>query len=772
MKRTIERLSRDKEEIEEIVRDRNIEIYQLKQAPDTADFRKLVLEMANYLDEAESRQERQALILQDIGRMINVDFTDRMDRLKKILTITVTESEVASARQTLEEKYFINRATNTDAPLPRRRQQPSRSVAPKTVEALLSSPTGSIELPTEKSFSFNRVEVVKAIADSVIQIIRQKLKHDPSQDTGSPNDFFDIDDSSVSAFNSYTVRAPKRFGFTKKKPTEPPEVKVESDEEAKAKIKSALPKLAKPPVKEKIENSPPRQIKSVVFEKPQPDLQKDPLSPEQKSQVGTVQKEAPVEVKLKSHKSVTISQPDTYDVSVQTNSDWIQQATASKVQSIPSERKASAKISQYGSTETPRRSSITMFRSLDLPPIQHEPSKPVAVLIEPLKAQYPMIEANIYKLIEASLEEKAKFDLLDQDQGRPVRHMVECLLDFLYKQYGLKFLALKNFSALIEGLQKNIERPYIQLFCRLLGVFTNKPIGTLLGCFIVKARSAFVTSQRNSRARGLIKASADEGGEAYLSDLMECIPKLFSSSDALRQAGENVAKRLMEGKLIVELLPSLITSRISKANLDFNSFYNKLDFQRQGYVTQEAFIEGVRGLLELWIPHKLLKEYCTTERCPTFTLSQLTNKLWVRDPFVVLQSRAAIITKCEFLTHIVDAVTETEALKLEEIKQTFLNFQCEQISRSQYAEAVNRLAPNLSNAALDEMFVGYAFFPDEQLDLESWLELAKRYNLGGHQVVSERDDTIEHDKIIEFQHSEGHLAVQFNRKNTKYFKRR
>mmetsp|Transcript_32192 Transcript_32192/g.55617 ORF Transcript_32192/g.55617 Transcript_32192/m.55617 type:complete len:1105 (-) Transcript_32192:22-3336(-) len=761
MKRTIERLIKDKEDMEEIVKDREIEIHALKQAPDTREFRKLVLETANYLDECEARQERQALILQDIGRMINVDFSDRVTRLKKVLQTTVEEVEIPSTNPNPEKsvKYYVNRATNTEirpppkkrhATIPPRIEEP-RFASPSPDVKMVKSPEKTIEKPTEKptekkpaekQVPFRRVEVVKAIANSVINILKASYKPNP-QIVTSPVASLDTE-STPSAFDRANANRNLRRLASFEREMSP------------AKIKS--------PVNQQLKEEPKVVVKEEPFEKKDISILKHTFNFEP-SRVKSLDFPSPVAVARK---------PQTSEISVQTDADWVQPQAEPRLPAIITERYGSATIAPASSLTFGRRGSINFIRSLELGGIeQFEVPKPVSLLIEPLRTQYPMIEANIYKLIEASLEEKAKFDILDTEQGRPVRHMVECLLDFLYKQYGLKFLALKNFSSLIEGLQKNIERPYINLYCRLLCIFTKQPIGTMQGCFIVKARTAFVATQRNGRMRGANKTAIEYGGEASVSDIIDIIPKLFIFSDSARLAGEGVVRRLLLDKPLVEYLPSLITNKVLKLGLEFSSFYNKLDPLRQGYITLESLIEGVRNILDIWLPKKTLEDYFKGEfRTSNFTLSQLASKLFVKDPYAALQSKAAMITKCDFLTHIVDSIADIETMRLTEVKLIFEEFQVEELTRAQFTDAVRRLDPQMSDTKVTELFNANAFFPSETLSRDNWLALVKGNNLGGLQVISENDDSMEHDQIIDYVHSEGRLAVQFKRKNTKYLRKR
>lgn len=715
LKRTVDRLSRDLEETEDVVKDRDTEIYMLKQAPDTRDFRRLVLEMANYLDEVESRQGRQSLILEDIGRMINVDFTDRVERLKNALSITMTELEVVNVQTEVPVvalKQFVNRAVNTD-PEPRKRHVivPPRAEEPKS-ESLKP-------IHVESHAKFRRIEVASALASTVLKLLRTAKLHEL-------------------------------------KPLSSPVAQLETE------ATPVSPSKVSP-----VKNS----------TKPSPDLAISPTQPTEdcKSlEPNIIKKTFSFEQNLNSAELIRNLLPaksEKFDAGVQTASDWIPPTLDLKVTSLSPDRPR-RRVMRSSSIGYGNRSPIQLTNSLDLGALEYIPPKPLPLMIEPLKFQYPMIDASIYKLIEASMDEKAKLDMLDQEQGRPVRHMAECLLDFLYKQYGLKFLALKNLSALVEGLQKNIERPYVNFYCRLLGVFTDQPINSTLGCFLTKARTAFANCQRVVRARGFTKSLPELGGEAYFGDLIDCIPKLFSGTASLKLVGENVVRRLLLGKSLNELLPSLITTRLSKLSLEFSAFYSKLDTNRQGYSTQDSLADGIITVLDLWFPRQSLEEYCQAEfQSNVFTQSQLAGKLLVKDPYVVLQSRAAIVNKCDFLTHIVDTFADIEVQKLTDVKLVFEDLQSELINFDQFSEATSKLNLELTPTQLGEMFTKYAC-SEELLSSEDWVRFVKENYPGELALFPESEGAPEHDQLIEFEHSEGRLAVQFKRKNTKYFKKR
>jgi hypothetical protein len=165
LRRTVDRLKQDKEEVEELVTIRNMEIEQLRQPPDTREFRRMLLEMSTYFDEAESRQERQALILQDIGRMINVDFKDRVSRLKQILEVTAMEVQVESTRPgglSEPKSCMVSRAVNTD-PLLKPKRQPSHVAAEQVKDR---------SEPVVTKQPFRLAEMTDAIAYAVMKLNR------------------------------------------------------------------------------------------------------------------------------------------------------------------------------------------------------------------------------------------------------------------------------------------------------------------------------------------------------------------------------------------------------------------------------------------------------------------------------------------------------------------------------------------------------------------------------------------------------------------------
>jgi hypothetical protein len=89
-----------------------------------------------------------------------------------------------------------------------------------------------------------------------------------------------------------------------------------------------------------------------------------------------------------------------------------------------------------------------------------------------------MTEQNLWKLFEQLMDEKVKTDGLEESQVKTPRTFTEFMLEFLYMQYGLKALAIKQISAMVNALDRMAKRghPYGLLFCRLLDVFTDKPL--------------------------------------------------------------------------------------------------------------------------------------------------------------------------------------------------------------------------------------------------------------------------------------------------------
>jgi hypothetical protein len=143
------------------------------------------------------------------------------------------------------------------------------------------------------------------------------------------------------------------------------------------------------------------------------------------------------------------------------------------------------------------------------------------------KKSPPMAEPNFFKLFELAMDEKAKADEVDRQQFKPLRSMTEFMLDFMFMQYGLKSLALKNLSSLVNSLERMSlsQHRYGVLFCRLLEIFTDQPIGLKLGAFFARARACFVGVQGKSSSKRVM----EQGGEALLTDVYDLIPKIFAS---------------------------------------------------------------------------------------------------------------------------------------------------------------------------------------------------------------------------------------------------
>lgn len=709
----------------EVVKDRNAEIMKLREPPDTREFRRLIAEMAGYLDETEIRQERQANILKDIGNLIKVDFSDRVVRLKHALKVTMTELEIVVP---LSEKPkpgpMVSKGVNTDPPS-KMGARKSRIVTRLVEEAKAKATVDEVRIehaqPEMKPIP--KLTLAEAVASSVVKLIDSH----------------------------------KEASINQRKP----------DQE-----------------RQSVEVTPSKANEEVEH---------------LKAQLANYGLDIP---EAKPMSRVTL------EISVQTTENWPTQSLSS---SYPLQAPVKHKPKARASTSHNKRKESKQVVRVPLPPIEDDETPNIveaSLLIEPLSLQYPMIEANLYRLFEATMDEKAKFDAIDFEQGRPLRHMVECQLDFLYKQYGLKNLALKNLSALLEGLRKYAQQPYAQLYCRMLCVFTSQPIGTMLGAFIVKARIAFNNSLRVSRTRSLTKGSPETGGDAYLAEVLDCIPKLFTGSSLTRQAGEIIVHKLLKDKDFGELLPALLANKLAKIGLDLNAFFNKLNPDSQGFCSIDAFVDGIQDFLDLWLPKAALHEVCRAAFPDgSVSLPQVLANLIPKDALLVLQSKAYIATKSDFLIYVIEAIEETDAAQIEALKAAFASYAKEFLTCEEFIQLVLRLSPTAAPPdQLRAMFYAFAESPadpsslvpesspneksnptlqnlltqressqcvnEASLSLEGWMALVKHFSLVQTQTISEQGDQTDHDQIIDHEHPEGHLAVIFKRKNTKFLKRR
>lgn len=390
------------------------------------------------------------------------------------------------------------------------------------------------------------------------------------------------------------------------------------------------------------------------------------------------------------------------------------------------------------------------------------------------KQSPPMTDPNFFKLFELAMDEKAKADELDILQTKPLRTFTEFMLDFLFMQYGLKSLALKNLSSLVNSLERmsTNQHRYGILFCRLLEIFTDKPISIKLCSFLAKVRVGFCQISAKSSS----KLSLEFGGEAYLADVYDLIGKYFASVSFTQNLdiGRSVFERIRTDLADLDKTAIIVCHRINKSGRDLKYLFLQIDYEKTGNISREGFVQRITGELGLYLAQANVEglfDYLS-EGTETLNFSTFNSRLNFKD--LLSKAKDFTVTKADFLLAVIEEQEIRKERDMAYLKGLFNQADSDRtgaLTLKQFAdflgsvdETLTSMAATIFREALEQ--VENAENPDA-MSCDAFCAVALKHNIGGKYDVLETTEG-EHDELVQLEERE--IAVRFNRRNTFYRK--
>jgi hypothetical protein len=391
------------------------------------------------------------------------------------------------------------------------------------------------------------------------------------------------------------------------------------------------------------------------------------------------------------------------------------------------------------------------------------------------RKQPPMPAKGVFKLFESAMDEKNHHDNTELEAGRPPRSMTEFMLDFMYMQYGLKTLTLKNLSSFINALEimAREQHPYGTLLCRLLEVFTEEPIDETLAAFLVKARSAFgglLSKLKGSLAKGQL---GDDGGKLPLSEVADLIFALFLSH---REAGEHVLTRLLPSSLSdTDRAGLLFCGKLAKTGRELKYFYIQIDTEKTGSVKYSAFEKGVRETCEVPVSREQTRALWLSLNTESLSYQQLS-KLPFNDYASRAQGKDLSISKCDFMLEIAAEYELMRAKEREELTKLFLTFALneeETLNLEDFRALISSLNASISESQQVSIFREALDHTENPLNLDSidpasFCHIALKYRLGsaGKTLfdvdIKQLSDRLR-DQFVQVEHDQGNMALATNK---------
>jgi Ca2+-binding EF-hand superfamily protein/uncharacterized protein YukE len=391
------------------------------------------------------------------------------------------------------------------------------------------------------------------------------------------------------------------------------------------------------------------------------------------------------------------------------------------------------------------------------------------------KKSPPMSDINFFKLFELAMDEKAKADELDLLMKKPLRTTTEFMLDFLFMQYGLKSLALKNLSSLVNSLERmsRNEHRYGTLFCRLLEIYTNKPIPLKLGTFLAKVRAAFVQIQAKSSSKQTIEL----GGEVLLTEVYDLLAKIFASVRPTQnlEIGRSVLERIRPDLPRLDKIAMLVCYRISRSGRDLKYLFLQIDHEKTGSICKGGFVQRLSHELDLYLAKEDVEELYDylSEGAVNINFSIFSSRLAYKE--LMAQAKQVTVAKVDFLLAVLDEQEIRQERDLEYLKSLFsvadkngsgvLTYQ-------QFTEFLRSIDPNLTNEGPSIFREALELVEDVQnpdcMSCDAFCTVALKHNIGGKFDVLETTDYGQHDELVQLGARE--VAVSFQRRNTHYRK--
>lgn len=283
--------------------------------------------------------------------------------------------------------------------------------------------------------------------------------------------------------------------------------------------------------------------------------------------------------------------------------------------------------------------------------------------VSKLKKEPPMTYKNVWKLFEDIMTDKCKMDRLELAMGRQPRTMTEYMLDFVYLQYGLKTLALRQLKSLIASLEVLYKsgHPYGTLFCRFLGLFHPRPLSFQISIYLLIVQEKFVecaAKVKEKRSSTFTQAYdiMQYGGQASIIDLLDLIQKICRNN---RECGERIITAMHKDQVDqVELSILKICGCMARMGKTSDYIFEILNAERRGPgLLYGEFIDGVRYTLNIWVTQSEAEDLC--RYIDQDDTGYITFDAWYQKVNFVefaekMYSKIAMITKSDFLNALVD----------------------------------------------------------------------------------------------------------------------
>ena len=256
---------------------------------------------------------------------------------------------------------------------------------------------------------------------------------------------------------------------------------------------------------------------------------------------------------------------------------------------------------------------------------------------------YPL--KSTLKLFEDLMDKKYALDCKEMKEFRKPRELSEFFIDFMNRSFGIQSVAQKTLNRVLITLEYNQKHSYLDLFCRLLKIYTPHPISLNMLAYICKVRCEFnqlIGKYANRITQMRVKyensnfENKEFGGSASLIDVFEWITQNFKVP--------LVKKQVFQSLSISSLQPHeyLIFYSCYKASKAGAPIILSIQNRSKSEILQSllSFIDfpitsPQRGGLENYISEQTIKKLSTSLSISIFNENTLKPKY--------------TINKCEFL---------------------------------------------------------------------------------------------------------------------------
>lgn len=325
-----------------------------------------------------------------------------------------------------------------------------------------------------------------------------------------------------------------------------------------------------------------------------------------------------------------------------------------------------------------------------------------------LRKEPPMIYSNLWKLMEALMEEKCIVDKLDFALGRSPRSLPDFTLDFLNLHYGLNTLAQKQLKALTNSLEElnKLGHPYGIFFCRLLGIHHFRPIPTFLSVYLLQIQHFFnalalkCAKQKQKFAENY--EILQYGGQASIVDVMELIMKVCKNN---RKIGERIISSLHkenEKRLEISLLKACGT--MARTGASPSHFFKLLDINDTKSLDYHEFVDGIRFTLGIWVSQLEAEDICSfidIDGNGVITLEEWVEKVDFTEYSRKVYEKEAMVTKMQVLGAFIE---EYEVEMLEEYNKLRQMVKIRSLDQPAFEEFIKKIDPGLENHEAISMF--------------------------------------------------------------------